>query len=221
MAPSAPPAEPGTLAAPVYALTPGEVHVGTPNGAGIYMAAVGATPPADTVTAWPAAWSILGYASSDGPTVGQNTTTQDLTPWQSISPIRSVITQRAFTLHFVLWQLNDKTLGLYFDTDPATPAVDGSLSMNVRTDQAGHQYAFGIDAKDGGRVLRIIVPRGNLTQAGDMQLTRGAVVPLDCTISALETTGVLANILLGPPSVGMLLGSASPNGINHDEPVPA
>lgn len=198
-----------------YDLTPGEVHVGTPNGPGIYLAPVGTAGPTDTVATWPLGWDILGYCSDDGVTVGQNTDSEDLTPWQSISPIRSVITGRQVTLQFVLWQLNDKTLGLYFDTDPVVPAGDGSLAMDVRTDQAGHQYAVGIDAKDGGRVLRIIFPRANLTDSGDMQITRGAVIPLDCTLSALEDNGVLANVLLGPPSATVLM-QPSPNGTgNH------
>jgi hypothetical protein len=32
-----------------------------------------------------------------------------------------------------------------------------------------------------------------------MQITRGAAVPLDCTLSALDDAGKLAKVLLGPP----------------------
>ena len=45
--------------------------------------------------------------------------------------------------------------------------------MDIRTDQAGHQYAVGIDSQDGERVLRIAFPRANLTDAGDMPIKRG------------------------------------------------
>jgi hypothetical protein len=57
----------------------------------------------------------------------------------------------------------------------------------------------GIDARDAERVLRIIFYRASLTDAGDMQITRGAAVPLDCTLSALDDAGKLAKVLLGPP----------------------
>lgn len=193
------------MTTPVHTLDTNEVQVGTPNGPGLYLAPPGTTAPADTSSAWPSPWQILGYISDDGPTIGQNTNKQDITPWQSISPIRSVITGREVTLKFILWQLNAQTLSLYFDTDPATPAVDGSLSMDVRTDQSGHTYAVGIDSADGERVLRIVFEHASLSDAGDMQITRGATVPLECTLTALESNGTIAKILLGPPTAGALM----------------
>jgi hypothetical protein len=193
------------MTTPALALDADQVQVGTPNGPGVYLAAVGSAPPTDTTSPWGTPWKILGYLSDDGPTIGQNTSSEQLTPWQSVAPIRSVITGREVTLQMVLWQLNELTLGLYFDTDQPTPAVDGSISMDIRTDQAGHQYAVGIDSADGDRVLRIAFPRANLTDAGDMPIKRGATVPLDVTLSALETDGVLATVLLGPPAAGVLM----------------
>ena len=201
--------------APVYALTPGEVNVGTPNGAGIYLAPTGTAGPADTVTAWPVGWNILGYCSDAGPTIGQNTTKQDLTPWQSIAPLRSVITAHEITLHFILWQINALTLGLYFDTNQVVPAGDGSLVMACRTDQSGHRYSVGIDQADGGRVMHVWFPMTGLTDAGDMAITRASVVPLECTMTAVDSAGVLANVLMGPSRVGGLM-MPSDNGTGAD-----
>ena len=195
------------MTTPVHTLDPDEVQVGSPNGPGLYIAPAGTAAPTDTTSAWPSPWKVLGYLSDDGPTVGQNTTKQDLTPWQSIAPIRSVITNREVTLHFVLWQLNDDTLALYFDTDVPTPAVDGSLTLDVRTDQSGHLYALGVDAEDNGRVLRIVFERASLSDAGDMPIKRGETVPLECTLTALEANGSLATIMLGP-TAGTTMASA-------------
>lgn len=212
---------------PPAMLDANEVQVGTPNGPGIWLAPVGTAPPTDTTSPWGAGWESLGYLSDDGPTVGQNTSHQDITPWQSVAPIRSVITGRQVTLHFIMWQLNESTLALYFDTDEATAAADGSLSMDVRTDQAGHQYAVGIDSMDGDRVLRIAFARANLTDSGDMAIKRGATVPLDVTLSALETDGVLATVLLGPSVAGARMipspNGSGTNGVNTraDQPAPA
>jgi len=182
----------------VAALNSAELHVGTPNGPGLWLAPPGTALPTDTKTAFASPWQILGYLSDAGPTIGQNTTKQDLTPWQSISPIRSVITQREVTLHFILWQLNSLTLSLFFDADPPTPsATDGSFSMPVRADKGGHQYAVAIDALDGNNVMRVGFTRALLTDAGDMAITRGAAVPLECTMTAQVDNGVLATILSG------------------------
>jgi hypothetical protein len=184
--------------APPQALDPTEVQVGTANGPGIWLAPAGTPGPADTHSDWPAPWEILGYLSEDGPTVGQSTDSTSITPWQSVVPIREVITGRSITLQFVLWQLNERTLALYFDADPATPDADGSLRMELRSDSPTHLYAVGIDSRDADRVLRIIFGRASLSDAGDMQITRGAAVPLDCTLSALDDAGVLGEVLLGP-----------------------
>lgn len=183
---------------PKGSINPTEVQVGAPNGPGIYLAPAGTAPPDSTTDDWLDPWRILGYLSEDGPTVGQSTDSTDITPWQSVSPIRSVITARGVTLQFVMWQLNEATLALYFDADVPTPAADGSVDMDIRTDTPQHLYAVGIDSADADRVFRLAFGRASLSAAGDMQLTRGAAVPLDVTLSALDDSGKLANIKLGP-----------------------
>jgi|SRR5215471_6276521 len=202
MADTATRVEPGPQVAPVFALSTNEVNVGTPNGPGLYLAPEGTAAPTDTVVAWPAPWLILGYTSADGPTIGQNTTKQDLTAWQSMAPLRSVITAREMTLHFVLWQLNEQTLGLYFDCDQPVADAGGAISMDVITAKSGHRYAVGLDTSDGGRALRVIYPHATLSDSGDMPIQRGAVVPLECTLTALESAGKMATILLGPDRTG-------------------
>lgn len=179
-------------------INPGEVQVGTPNGPGIWLAPAGTELPADTETDFAAPWRILGYLSEDGPTIGQATDSTDLTPWQSVVPIRSIITSRSVTLQFVMWQLNALTLGLYFDMEPSTPDADGAIDMEVRSDEPQQLYAVAIDSADAERVLRIGFGRASLSAAGDMQITRGAAVPLDVTLSALDDGGRLAQVQLGP-----------------------
>ncbi len=180
-------------------LDPDAVQVGTANGPGLWLAPERTAAPTDTFTPWADPWESLGYASDDGPTVSQNTDSQDLTPWQSRSPIRSVVTSRTVSIQFILWELRGDTLALYFDTDvPTTDPTTGAVSMEVRSDGQAHLYAIGIDTRDGDRCMRIVFPRASLTDNGDMQIQRGDVVPLDCTLTAQDDSGVLAYVLLGP-----------------------
>ena len=132
-----------------------------------------------------------------GPTVGQSTDSEDITPWQSVVPIRSVITGRQITLQFILWQLNELTLALYFDADEPTPGAEGQIDMELRTDTPQHLYAIAIDPADAERLFRISFGRASLNAAGDMQITRGAPVPLDCTLAALDDGGRLGRVQLG------------------------
>lgn len=205
------------MTTPATTLDPDQVQVGTANGPGIWLAPVGTAMPDDTATAFAAPWSVLGYLSDDGPTVGQSTDSNDIVPWQSVVPLRSVITSRSVTLQFVLWQLNALTVGLYFDTDPATPGADGSVDMEIRTDTPQHLYAVAIDSADAERVLRIGFTRASLTDAGDMQIQRGAAVPLDCTLTALDDAGVLARVLLGPATAGAGLTTETVVAVNNSK----
>jgi hypothetical protein len=203
------------MTTPVYDIDPDEVQVGTANGPGLYIAPVGTAPPADVNAAWAAPWQILGYLSDAGPTVGSSTSTNAITPWQSVAPIRSVVTGRDLTIQFVMWQLNELTLALYFDTDVATPGTGGEVSMSMRTDTPQHVYAVGLDTADNDRVFRMIFHRASLTTAGNMQLQRGQAVPLDVTLSALDDAGVLADILLGPGSGTLLTSSPDKSARQH------
>jgi hypothetical protein len=196
------------MTTPTFTMDPAEVQVGTANGPGIYIAPAGTAMPVDTTAPFAAPWDILGYLSDDGPTVGQSTDSNEIVPWQSVVPLRSVITKRSVTLGFVLWQLNQRTLGVYFDADPPTPAADGSIDMEIRTDTPQHLYAIAIDAADAERVLRIGFTRSSLTDAGDMQLKRGEAVPLDCKLTALDDAGVLARVLLGPATSGTTMATS-------------
>jgi hypothetical protein len=199
-----------TPAAP--ALDPSEVQVGTPNGPGIYIAPPGTEPPDSTDEEWESPWAILGYLSDDGPTVGASTDSETIQPWQSAVPLREVITGRSVTLQFVIWSLNEQTLALYFDADVPTAAADGSIDMELRTDTPAHLYSIGIDSADAERVLRISFRRASLSDAGDMAISRGAAVPLDCTLSALDDGGVLGRVQLGPRGDD---GSASNGGTGN------
>lgn len=187
---------------PTTSLDPSEVQVGTANGPGLWVAPPGTELPAGTDDDFEDPWRILGYLSDDGPTVGSNTDSEDLTPWQSAVPLRSVITGRQITMQFVLWQLNGLTLAMYFDMDEEVPDEDGALDMELRTDSPQHLYAIAIDSADAERAFRIGFNRASLTAAGDMQLTRGSAVPLDVTLAALDDGGVLGGVKLGPRGGG-------------------
>jgi hypothetical protein len=189
-------------------LDPEEVILGVANGPGIYAAKAGtklptapATPPGGSNVSVDFAdpWRLIGYLSDDGPTVGTSVTSEDITPWQSITPIRSVRTEFGITMQFVMWQAaNVDNLAMYFDQEPATPATSGEFRMEMRTDEPTHEYAIAINARDGDTIFRIGFDRATLTDNGDMQIQRSAPIPLDVTLSALDTNGRIGDIDVGP-----------------------
>jgi hypothetical protein len=179
-----------------------QTMVGSSNGVGLWVAPVGTAAPTSISTAFADPWLSLGYVSDDGVTLAGDTTTESFTPWQSTVPIRTVVTERTRTVAFTMWQLNQTTLGVYFDK--TITGTGDTFNFDVLSNQSQLYHAVAVDALDGERHLRIIYPRANLESTGDMALTRGAMVPLEVTLSALDYNGVLATVyvaqIAAPPS---------------------
>lgn len=193
------------MAAPA-ALIPEEVLIGTADGPGLWLAPIGTAAPTDIDTAFVAPWLSLGYASDDGVTLSGDQSTEAFTPWQSRSAIRSIITEKSKTIQFIMWQLNVTTLGLYFDTVVAPPAVAGDpIAFDVRSDTGGIQYAIGLDVIDNTGKFRVIFPRATLDSNGDMTISKSSIVPLDVTLTALDDNGVLMKVQIDTPAVGTLI----------------
>lgn len=178
------------------ALTPDNVLIGTSNGPGIWIAPVGTAAPADTTTAPAASWSTLGYLSEDGVTFATSTDSESITPWQSKSPVRTIITGRELTAEFTMLEFSAQNAALYFQQEVPTE-TDGEFDMTVRSDSAAKTYALLIDVKDADTVVRYFFPRATLSEAGDMEVTSSGALGLPVTMTAMDDAGVLAHIMKG------------------------
>src|SRR5437764_14081999 len=96
---------------PAADLDPTQTMVGSSNGVGLWIAPEGTPAPATVDDPFATPWAPLGYASDDGVTIGGDTSSESFTPWQSTTPIKTIITERTRTVGFTLWQLNQTTLG--------------------------------------------------------------------------------------------------------------
>lgn len=189
-------------------LNASEVLLGLNNGAGIYVGPEGTAPPADLVAAWASPWEPAGYISDDGVTLASSTDSDSLTPWQSTSPIRTIITGKSLTMQFVMWQTTPLTMGLWFDVAPPTALPGEDLAFDVRSDGGGLLYAVGLDVKDGDTIFRVVFPRAQLSDTGDVTISRGSAIGWDATLSALDDNGVLAHIIMTGEPVVMVAGQA-------------
>jgi hypothetical protein len=192
-----------------------QLLVGTALGPGLWIAPYPTVPPGNDED-FGGQWVSLGYASEDGPTVSSSTDTTDMRAWQSLAPLRSVITGRTVTIGFQLLQWNAVNLGLYWDVDTPVIAADGTFRFDVRSDQAGARHTIGLDVEDGPNRIRMIFPRVQLNATGDMQFQRGSLAVLDVTFAALETEGTLLTVLGRIPSAAD--ENRPPRGITHIDP---
>lgn len=171
-----------------------DVLIGTANGPGIWMAPVGTAAPTDATSALAAPWSTLGYLSEDGVTLSQSTNSEDIYPWQGRSPVRTMITERNLAMEFSMFEFNEQNLQLYFGMEQATAGDANSWSLNVVSNAPAQIYSFCIDVADLGVKVRYYIPRGSLSDAGDLEITDSGVMALPVTLKTLDSAGELMEI---------------------------
>lgn len=168
------------------ALDADNVRVGL-NG-NIYMAPKGSTAPTDLDTAWDPAWKDLGYMSDDGVEMELSTDTEDIMAWQSVTPVRRILTSLDLTLAFTAIELKTTTVKLYFPGATMTDVSGTVHRLDIQASPGPQEFAFGFEWLDGTIKNRLIIPRGEVTDRGAVSHTRGGAVGLEMTVSSYATS---------------------------------
>lgn len=157
----------------------------------VYTAPSNTAYPADATSAWGAGWLDLGYISEDGVTESYDDNSETIKAWQGGATVRSIITSTDATFHFVCLETNINVLETYHKgsllTDDGTTAT-----MNV-TNATADEKMFGFDVLDGNDHIRIVVPRGEVSERAEITYTNSAAAAYDITITAYpDANGVTA-----------------------------
>jgi hypothetical protein len=182
-----------TLPAPE--LNASNILLGLNHAAGVYIGPAGTALPTTLSASFAAPWQPIGYISDDGVTLSASTDSDSLTPWQSTSPVRTIITGKSIELQFVMWETSPLTMGLWFDVTPPVGAT-GVLEFDVPSSAGGLLYAVALDVQDQATTFRIAFPRAQLSDTGDVTVSRGSAIGWDATLSALDDSGRLAEVMM-------------------------
>ncbi|MEU3352665.1 phage tail protein [Streptomyces sp. NPDC037389] len=167
-------------------MNPSEIRVA---GTGrILLAKPGTEAPATTDAAWGDAWHDLGYTSTDGVKFGRKGKTANIDTWQSLTPARTIYTERELTVKFGMLQLNEDTLPFFFGGGEVveTAPNSGLFKYEIQSDQGEDERALGVEFTDGTDVrYRFVVPRGVVTVSDDLDLNRKGAVKLGVTFTAM------------------------------------
>jgi len=149
-----------------------------------FIAPTTATLPTDATTALAAAYLPLGYISEDGITNATERESQDLKDMNG----DTVLT--AQNGHSETWQasfiesLNVNVLKMAYGDSNVTEA-SGAITINVDgTELPEKVFVFEMVMQD-GRAKRIVIPRGKVTDIGDIVYRAADAIGYDVTISAL------------------------------------
>ncbi len=175
------------------------------NGA-VYFAPIGTTLPKegdDPTAALAGAFVGAGWITENGAGFSVSSEVTDFKAWQSRQAIRREKTGQEISLSFAFQQWNEENVPFAFGGGTVTDQGGGLYSYAFpASDEALDERSLVIDAQDGDENYRIVVPRGNVTDAVQTQFQRGAVAELPITFKALEpeTGGIAAYLLTDSPA---------------------
>jgi hypothetical protein len=161
-----------------------QVVVGS--GGSIHIAPAGTALPTTVGGALNAAFTDLGYISEDGITASFGVSVEDVNAFQSLLPIRRVVTGRTAEMSFTLRQWNADTFafalgGGTFDSDEAgnytffPPANDDALGEKTVV----------IEWSDGSKDYRLCIERAVVVENVETNIVRNAAADLPITLSVL------------------------------------
>jgi hypothetical protein len=170
------------------------------NGA-VYFAPVGTTLPKqgdDPTAKLNAAFIGAGYITEDGVSFSAGSEVTDFMAWQSRQAIRRDRQTQEIQASFAIQQWNEENLPFAFGGGDVVEHTTGIFSYTFpESDDSLDERSLVIDAQDGDTNYRIVIPRGNVTEAVEASFRRTETAQLPITFKALEpaTGGSSAYIL--------------------------
>ena len=165
--------------------------------ADVYVAPVGTSAPTDVATAWAAAWKAVGLLSEDGLTESRDEDVTDHYAWGGIL-VRTTRSRHKRTFTVSVLEDNPTVQSLI---NPGSTAVTAT-TITTRTIRVPgpNVQAFGLEFRDGAVTKRIVVPRAEVVEVGDVTYSEGELHVRELTINVLPTSaGVLYSEITNDP----------------------
>jgi stage V sporulation protein SpoVS len=157
------------------------------NTGAVSVAPVGTALPTNPTAALNAAFIGLGYINEDGVSLSITPQITEFMAWQSRQAIRRELTAQEVQAQFNLQQWNETTVPLAFGGGAVTNPSGSIYKYTLPLDgDALDERALVIDGIDGSRHFRLVLPRGNVTDAVSTTFRRSQEALLPITFKALQ-----------------------------------
>lgn len=170
----------------IMANTVGNVSAGKPalNGA-VYRAASGTTAPTDASTALSADFKCLGYCSEDGLTNSNSPSTTDIKAWGG-DTVLNIQEEKPDTFQVTLIEvLNVEVLKAVYGSTNVTGTLADGLTVTANAKEA-EEGVWAVDMLlNSNTVKRIVIPKGKISEIGDITYSDSDAIGYEVTITAL------------------------------------
>lgn len=161
------------------------VSVGKPMADGaVFVAPIGTAVPTDASTALADAFLNIGFISEDGVTNSIETETEEIKAWGG-DIVLEPQTSRKETFSYTMIETNEVSMKQAFGEENVTVGEDGSITI-LHNGKEKSEYVYVIEVlMTGNRVKRQVIPRGKVTEIGEIVYVDNEAIGYETTVSAL------------------------------------
>lgn len=166
--------------------TASNVTVGKPAVAGgVWRAPAGTTLPTSANATPASAFKCLGYISEDGVTNSNTPSSDDLKAWGG-DTVLTLQTEKPDRFSFTMIEaLNSDVLKAVYGSSNVSGTLETGLTIKANSAEA-EEGVWVIDTVQTGNVLRrIVIPKGKVTEIGDIVYKDNEAIGYNVTITAL------------------------------------
>lgn len=169
----------------------------------VFVAPEGTAAPTDASTALATPWSGLGYTTDSGVTINRSVDRGEITAWQSVTPVRYVYSAAALTVAAEFIQSNEEVLRLYLGIDAfEAGALPGELAGDIPVIPQQDTRSMVLQWVDGDITNRLYIPKVEVSETGDVALSRTEATGFSLTFAAVAPASgdALATWLTNDPA---------------------
>lgn len=150
-----------------------------------------------------------GYIGEDGLKIGTNQSSTDIKDWSG-NVVRSIMSEYGHSLTWAHLELNEQSLKNFLGEEnvQATAATSSSgtkLAAKFNADEMPTK-SWVFKVKDGNRRLLVVVPLGQLSERGEITLTKTSAIQLPITLKTFPDAS--GNHMYWYSDDGVFVGSA-------------